>query len=285
MKIQDNLPWEVQEKFIYTEDLEVIPKHKMLTRSDNGELLNICKDSYTVLTNSFFMNTVEKMASIVNMDLAGYSEMDSGKKIVSYLEAGNKNIAGHDYDNYMVLGNSHDYSTGFFMASSSVMLRCKNEFSKLYKGRKFSFQHTASIEYRVDDLLRKYESWMNEQQRLEEKLNKWSRISIDKEITQALIRRLVDIELDKEESISTRKKNKINDISLSIERETGDLGDNLLGLFQGITYYTTHVYKQKENVYGNLFGSASKINNDAFSFAESVESGDIVLESPFEFQN
>jgi hypothetical protein len=47
------------------------------------------------------------------------------------------------------------------------------------------------------------------------------------------------------------------------------LGDNLFGLLNGITHYTTHVKKVKETTFGNALGTLSRINQDAFQFCES----------------
>lgn len=282
-----HIAWEVESKFIYDENQFVIPNHKMLSRSDNGGFLNICKDSYTPLSNVKFMNTVDKMASITKMDVKGYTEMDGGKKVISYIDAGNKSIAGYDYENYMVLGNSHDYSSGFFMASTNEMLRCQNQFSRLHKGKKFSIQHTSSIELNINLLLRRFESWMIEQEKLEDSLNRWSKVTIDAGLKEALVKRLVNIELGKEDSVSTRKTNKMKDVTRAINLETGELGDNLLGLFQGLTYYTTHILKQKQNVYGNIFGSAATMNNDAYDLMGEIESGrfqeDLLVEELMQF--
>jgi hypothetical protein len=55
----------------------------------------------------------------------------------------------------------------------------------------------------------------------------------------------------------------------SIDKETLALGDNLFGLLNGITHYTTHVKKVKETTFGNALGTLSRINQDAFQFCES----------------
>jgi hypothetical protein len=53
------------------------------------------------------------------------------------------------------------------------------------------------------------------------------------------------------------------DFQNSINIETADLGNNLFGLFNSVTHYTTHKLKN-ENTFGNLFGTANKINEKAY---------------------
>jgi hypothetical protein len=69
--------------------------------------------------------------------------------------------------------------------------------------------------------------------------------------------------------MSTRKQNIVNDLWKSIDKETLALGDNLFGLFNGITHYATHIRQSKETTFGNALGSLARINNEAFAFCES----------------
>jgi hypothetical protein len=55
----------------------------------------------------------------------------------------------------------------------------------------------------------------------------------------------------------------------SIDKECLALGDNLFGLFNGVTHYTTHIKKAKETTFGNALGTLARINQDAFQFCES----------------
>lgn len=273
--LASNLDWEIQTERLFNRNGHALKDYKMLTRSDNGALLNVCKKSYTPTPNSKFKDTVSSMQKITGMEFKGFSEFQGGKKILAYLKSDRRKIAGFDFDNYMVIGNSHDYSTSFFIASTHKMLRCENQFSRLYKGRSFSIPHTSAIESRIDELILSFESYMEEQKRLERKLSIWKEVDVDPVLVEMMIERVMNIELGNEESIGKRRKNKIEGLMHSIKRESLDIGDNLLGLFQGVTHYTTHVYSQKEKVFGNIFGSVAELNNRAFAFAESIENGTI----------
>ena len=69
--------------------------------------------------------------------------------------------------------------------------------------------------------------------------------------------------------ISTRKSNQINDFNYAIEREMTELGSNLWGYFNAVTYYTTHLRGKesqnyyKNNSYGNVLGSNANFNKKA----------------------
>lgn len=272
--IESELNWEVQTERIYNSRGLGLKDYKMLTRSDTGALLNVCKKSYTPTTNEKFKDTVTDLIGITKLDFHGFTEIGGGKKVIAYLKSEKKKIAGFDFDNYMVIGNSHDYSTGFFIASAQEMLRCENQFAKMYKGNQFSIPHTANIENRIDDLVYRFEAFSEEQRKMERRMEIWKEIDIDKNLREMMIERLLNIELGNEESqFTTRMQQKINDLNFSFDRETKDIGNNALGLFHGVTHYTTHVMQQKEAVYGNIFGAKADMNNKAFDFCEMIVEG------------
>lgn len=66
------------------------------------------------------------------------------------------------------------------------------------------------------------------------------------------------------------KNNIIANIEYSIQKECSALGDNALGLFQGITHYTTHIKNSKSKVFGNPFGSLNELNQTAYAFCEGL---------------
>jgi len=105
------------------------------------------------------------------------------------------------------------------------------------------------------------------------RLETWREIEIPQELREAMIARILAIELGKEGGVPTRTQNRIEALEYSIDRECGDIGDNLLGLFQGVTHYTTHVMAQKERVFGNIIGRSHEINKKAFEFCTQVENG------------
>jgi len=41
-------------------------------------------------------------------------------------------------------------------------------------------------------------------------------------------------------------------------------------MFQGVTKYTSHTVNQKENVFGNIFGSVAHINKRAYEFTTAL---------------
>jgi hypothetical protein len=267
------LDWEVQTQKLYNQHGQSLRDYKMLVRSDSGALLNVCKKSYRPTLNAKFKETVEKMSKITGFEFNGYVEAYGGKRLFAYLKSENQKVAGFDFENYMVIGNSHDYSSGFFIATVHEMLRCQNQWSKLKKGSLHTIPHTSSSDERISELVLRFENYMEELNRNKRRLEIWKEIEISPVLREMMIERVLNIETGKEDSMPTRTQKRFDSLNLAMDRELRDVGNNLLGLFQGVTYYTTHLLNQKSKVFGNLIGNAYTVNERAKEFCESVVEG------------
>lgn len=269
------LDWEVQTERLYNRDGRALKDFRLLTRSDDGSVLNVCKKSYNPTLNETFKDCVEKMQKVTNFEFSGFVEVQGGKKLFAYLKSNNEKIAGFDFNNYMVIGNSHDYSSGFFISTVHYMIRCENQWANVKKGALHSIPHTAGSEIRIEQLMHRFQVYMDSLAQNKRKLELWKQIDISQELREAMIERVLAIDTGKEGGMPTRTQNRIELLETSIDRECGDIGNNLLGLFQGVTHYTTHVMNQKEKVFGNLTGRSLDLNNKAYKFCEAAETGEI----------
>lgn len=269
------LNWEVQTQKLYNQQGQSLRDYKLLVRSDTGALLNVCKKSYQPTLNLKFKETVEKMSKITGFEFNGFLEAYGGKKVFAYLKSQNQKVAGFDFENYMVIGNSHDYSSGFFIATVHEMIRCQNQWSKLKKGALHTIPHTSSSENRISDLVLRFENYMEEISQNKRKLEMWKEIEISPVLRDMMIERVLNIDLGMEDSVPTRTQNRLDSLNLAMEKEMKDVGNNLLGLFQGVTYYTTHLLNQKNKMYGNLIGNSYLLNDRAMEFCDSIVSGTI----------
>jgi hypothetical protein len=57
----------------------------------------------------------------------------------------------------------------------------------------------------------------------------------------------------------------------SIKREMKDLGNTAFGLFNGVTWYTTHEMRNSEAKQSMINGTANRINQKAFRFCSNLK--------------
>ena len=266
----ESLEWDIIEKPIFANNKQVIG-YKGIFRNDNGQLLNIAKSSYTPTHNEKFIEVTEKLHDITGFPIENYYDVDGGKKVLAFLKCTEPmQVCGHEFKDYLMIGNSFDGSTGFFIGNSNIMVRCSNRFSRNF--RQLQVNHTKNNSLRIDGLVQYFDMFMKQRTQLFDKMEQLSWVKVDDSIKDALVERLTRMN-DEEKlgnDVSTRKRNIISNINSSIDRECADLGDNAFGLFNGITHYTTHIKNSKNNAFGNPFGSLNELNQTAFKFCSDL---------------
>ncbi|WP_394991933.1 DUF932 domain-containing protein [Emticicia sp.] len=269
--MQSNLNWDIIERPIFSNNTP-LTNHKAIFRNDTNTLLNVAKTTYTPTNNQRFLEIVDKMQQITNFPIKCFDEFEGGKKVLAFLECTEPmKVLGYDFKDYMLIGNSHDSSTGFFIGNSSIMARCSNRFSKVF--RQLQVHHTKNHDLKIDSLLKSFEIYNHERRALFNQMELMQKVYIDDAIKLALVERLVNMTLEEklgQVELSTRKINLISNINSCIDREYIDLGQNAFGLLQGITNYTTHVRNNSQKVFGNVLGGAARMNQEAFSYCEAL---------------
>lgn len=262
----NQLSWEIEEKPIYSNGLK-ITGYKGLFRSDNSKLLSIQKNSYTPTKNERFIEVTEKLHEITGFPIKNYYDVDEGKKTLAFLECTEPiQVCGYEFKDYLMLGNSFDGSTGFFIGNSSMMVRCENRFTKNF--RQLQVNHTKNNDIKIDMLCQTFEMFVGQRKLLFDNMERFSSVQIDDSIKTALVERLTRMTEEEKlgNDISTRKSNIISQINHCIDTECKALGDNAFGLFNGITYYTSHLKQSKNKVIGNPFGTLNELNQTAFKY-------------------
>jgi hypothetical protein len=268
----DSLNWEVETQKLYNANGKALRDYRLLVRDDTNSVLNVCKKSYKPTLNATFKDVVNQMRRVTGFELDGFVEGYGGRKLFAYLKSERNKMAGFDFDNYMVIGNSHDYSSGFFLATTHTMIRCENQWSNVKKNQLYSIPHTSASEERIEALVARFEVFMEDLNKTKRELELWKQIDVDQTLREMMIQRILNIELG-EEDCPPRKKAKMEILTSSIETEMADIGENLLGLFQGVTHYTTHRLEQKNRVFGNMNGNSLNINNKAIGFCQAMADG------------
>jgi hypothetical protein len=258
--------FEVMEKPIFLGEGNQIQGYKALVRSDNEAVLNVCNDSYGLITNEQFCDFVFNLSQITGYEVASFSEFAGGRKVLAFLNAPETSLNGWQFKNYLAVGNSHDSTKALFVASTQVMIRCQNQFTSLSRGALKAY-HTSGKDWKLANISRSIALYGEQQKIIQanyhEMLNRQRK---DEEVGQFL-GYLFDVDpREKRENVSTRKLNQISDFVTAMAVELNDVGFNDFGLFCSVTRYTTHVRNQKDKTFGNVFGSNADLNNKALRY-------------------
>ena len=242
-----------------------------LVRNDNDELLSIMKNSYHPLHMKDFQSLTNNLQKVSGFELIQQQEWNGGRIVLSYLEnnQGINKIGDFEMKNYMVLGNSFDGTSSIFLGSSDIVIRCMNAFGRISKQNKI--RHTSSSETKISELVKSLEIFFKEKEELYLKFSEWNGRMVNSEEIEYIIRKVTNLE-EKLDENSTRRLNKAETIKMAVQRETNAMGDNLWGIMNGMTYYSTHLM-QKENRknFGNIVGNQANFNNKAFKVIQELE--------------
>lgn len=260
----DRLTWDIQIKKVYSDNTEA-KDYKAIHRNDNRNRLNIVSSSYNPGTNEKFMETVTKLHELTGFKIVGYSEFDGGRKVLAYLQNTEPvKIGDFDTTNYMIKGNSFDYSMSWFAGLTKKVHRCSNEWGMIRPDHRF--RHDSKLNENLDRLVEFYQAYVDQEKLLKEKFETWCRIRVPEAIKELFADQVLNISKEQraEEKISKIKLNQRKSLFDSINKEIGAMGNNAYGLFNGLTHYTTHVAKSKEKVFGNVLGYTAALNNRGF---------------------
>jgi len=268
--------WEIKQRPIYDIEGNQISGYKEILRQNKDssiEVLSVMKNSYYPLKVDEFKSLVYKLSAHTDLKLAGYSEFKKGKIITAQLKSDNGfKIGGSTVEGYLTLGTGFDGSRSFFMGHISEYLRCMNQFGRIITNR--TTKLTKNSKLKIDEIIADLIYYNTFEKELYTSFEQMQNVKIDAKIVKDCVERLVGLTYEEKldnSLISHQKGEKLVSLRDSILREVKDLGENAFALFNGVTYYTTHKMKTYEkDVFGNLFTSKNKVNQEGYKFAKEL---------------
>jgi hypothetical protein len=121
---------------------------------------------------------------------------------------------------------------------------------------------------KVEDICRSLDIVLEEEKQTFKYITELSETRFDDLIKEKVTRKLFGIKpefsLDSNE-LSTKTKNNLSKFYIDLNGEIQGKGDNLWGLFSGVTKYTTHSYSKNDNTEVKLFGGIGQVEQEIFS--------------------
>jgi hypothetical protein len=259
---QDKLNWSVRTESIQTESGIVIPNKKSIIRNDTNDYLSICSDDYYPYQNEELINLLEKVSGLTGLDIVRCGFFGKGEKVFIQMKSDNLTLGTDRIEGFMTGINSFDGSTSLSFGPSNVTISCSNTFYSSYKQMENKVRHTKNMVVRVDEICRNVESVLDEEKVIFDNIIQLSETRFDDIIKDDVVRKLFNIKkeinLKDDESISTVTRNKMSRFYIDLNGELQQKGDNLWGLFSGVTKYTTHSMYKGDNTEKKMFGMTDR---------------------------
>lgn len=269
-KLEKDLSWEVTENDLYSAQGKKIEGWKEIQNSKTGSTIHLAKCSYYPASNARLIQMAETICNATGFEKEGFVTYNGGEKVIAYLKDQQNNvIVGDECRQYMIIGNSHDGSGSFFVGATNYILRCTNQFSHIVKSMKV--RHSSGIYENISQMEGMIDLYYNKINGIYSRAKEMK----EKKVTSKIVNdfTLEILGLKKEEKLSTRASNNVDRLLESIESEMYDVGDNVWGLFNGATHYTTHQMNHRKPVFGNVLNAPKQVNDRAWGFCEKVMAG------------
>lgn len=256
---ESGLDWSVRTESIKSESGIFIPGSKTIIRNDTNVPLSIRSEDYGVYQNDQLMELLFKVSNSTGMEICNGGYFGDGGKVYIQLKSGDLKLGNDRIEGYLTGINSFDGSTSLAFGPSNITISCQNKFFSAFRDLNTKIRHTKNINIRVEDVLKTLEGSLGEEKVIFNNIKKLSEVRISKKVQDQVLRDLFNIDksidLEDDDSISSVTKNKLSRFYVDLDGELKGKGDNLWGLFSGVTKYTTHSLGKGDNTEKKMFGT------------------------------
>jgi len=253
------LNWTVSKEPIQTVGGVAIRDKFGIMRSDNEAVLGIHGPNYDPYQNHELLELLHQIGGHTGLDIHSGGSFNGGGKVWFQLKSDDLKLGGDKIKGYISGFNSFDGSTSLGFGNATTTVSCSNTWWAAFREVNTKLRHSKSMRPRLEEMLQKIDIVLEEEQKLFQEIVMLSETAFDETqkdlVTQLLFSMSTEDVLGDREDLSTRKQNQISDFEADLRTEVSTKGENLWGLFSGVTRYTTHSMKKTDNSQGKMFGS------------------------------
>jgi len=267
------LNWKVRTEGLQTSSGIIIPDKIGIVREDDSTILGVHSDGYVPYQNEQLMELLFKVSQQTGLEIHRGGLFGGGRKVFVQLKSNDLTLGTDRIEGYVTGINSFDGSTSLSFGPSSKTISCQNTFFGVYKDLNSKVRHTKNMELKIDDICRQIEGVVQEETNVFGSIVKMSETRFDDVIKDRVIKSLFNIDRNVDikdvDSLSTVTQNKLSKFYIDLNGELQQKGDNIWGLFSGVTKYTTHSMGKGDNSENKMFGTYG--NRERHIFKQLVE--------------
>jgi phage/plasmid-like protein (TIGR03299 family) len=263
IQLLDNvgLNWKVRTENVISESGIQIPNQKVIIRDDTNVPLSIRSDEYHPFQNYELIELLDKVSQRSGLEIKNGGSFKDGARVFIQLKSNNLNLGTDRVEGYLTGINSFDGSTSLAFGPSNITISCQNKFFAAFRELETKVRHTKNMNIRIDEICRRLDNALVEEQKVFNNIVRFTETRFDDEIQDRVTRKLFnlkkEINLKDENAVSSLTRNKLSRFYIDLNGELKQKGENLWGLFSGVTKYTTHSISKDDksdekmfNVYG-----------------------------------
>jgi hypothetical protein len=264
-----NLNWSVLQESIVTMSGIEIENKKALVRSDTQKVLEVMSNDYYPYQNYELLDLLDKVSGRTGLEIHTGGSFKEGARVYVQLKSNDLRLGNDIVEGYLTGINSFDGSTSLAFGPSNVTISCQNKFFAAFREIQSKIRHTKNMVIRIDEICRGLENVVAEEKVIFDDIMKLSETRFDDIIKDRVTRSLFNIKpevnLRDEDAISSVTRNKMSRFFIDLNGELQQKGDNMWGLFSGVTKYTTHSMTKNDNTEIKMFGRVGEREQRIFS--------------------
>ena len=268
---QTGLNWTVREEDIQTASGIIISDKKAIVRNDNNSVLAVHGNGYQPYQNHQLIELLDKVSQQIGLPIHRGGSFGDGEKVFIQLKSNDFRLGNDKIEGYITGVNSFDGSTSLAFGPSNITISCQNKFHLVFRNLETKVRHTKNMVMKIDDICRQLEGVLQEERVIFENIQRLSDIRIGEKdqdwVSRVLFNIEKDTDLNKVDELSTVTRNKLTQFYVDLNGELRDKGDNLWGLFSGVTKYTTHSMNRGnsiQNEENKMFGEYGRREKTIF---------------------
>ena len=277
--INAGLAWSVRKENTQTESGIIIPKQIAIVREDTNAVIGTHKDGYEIFQNQQMAELLIELTQKANLTIHSAGMFGGGAKVYIQVKGEDLRLGNDLIQGYGTIVNSFDGSTSLGIGEATNTVSCMNSFFMAYKQLNTKIKHTKSMTIKVEDLIQSIEAVRKVEADHFDLIRKLATVPATREHLATVYDTMLKVKIadvvaqrnDKNAKIlSTKMVNTLDRLDVSIRQELASKDKTLWGLFSGVTHYTTHTLKEKEE--SKMFGTIANGERALFSkFAELVK--------------
>lgn len=273
--VNNNLDFRIEKQKLVSES-GLDTSYYGLFNDKSGECINTVKEGYTVSQNDEIVELVLRgIEGFGELSVSKAGSINGGRKVFLQLAIEGYSLVGSEnIKRYVTVIDSNDGSTGLSVGVGEVVMSCQNQFFKFYKKGQSKFRHTASLIERIKEIPRLIELSLSESLKLTETYKAFQSNEVSRSLANEMVKHILgfdkNMSIRTESKISSRSLKSMESLYNHIDKEMNQKGNNLFGLFSGVTSWTTHEKSAPKRENGReeslMLGANYKTNEEAFKF-------------------
>ena len=266
---KSDLNWGVRTEGITTESGILLGGYSAIVRDDTNTPLSVRSESYHPYQNYQLIELLDRVSQQTGLELKKGGHFKGGARVYIQLKSNDLRLGNDKVEGYLTGINSFDGSTSLAFGPSNITISCMNSFFASFREMDTKIRHTKNMVIKVDEVCKRLEGVLQEERKVFDNIVQLSETRFDDLFKDNIIKKLFNIDknidLKDHDSIPSVTRNKLNRFYIDLNGEIQQKGDNMWGLFSGVTKYTTHSLTKDDNTETKMFGVYGKREQGIFN--------------------